>query len=204
MFDKKHIPRSAVDPDTMFEEMAANSFMNFHAKGVDYLCLHRSENITLKVYFFEGDVQKLPEVVHPHSHRYNFQTTVLCGHMSDTRYRQVKCGGTPYQRHAWHPPIAGGNGATFQEEVNLAFAGCFTLGPEDRLTTHYNELHTIKINSDQCVLFLKQYRDVVPLDKPTWLFTGQMSGPNLDGLYERMTPEHARMRFKQYQQLKLS
>lgn len=42
----------------------------------------RTPEHTRKVYFFDGKVSQLPEVVSPHDHRYDFTTTVLAGVMS--------------------------------------------------------------------------------------------------------------------------
>lgn len=61
------------------EEVIANSFKDFHSKGLDYICLRRSPVLTTKLYFFDGDVSKLPEVVNPHDHRYDFSTVCLSG-----------------------------------------------------------------------------------------------------------------------------
>ena len=61
-------------PSVSMEEVLANSFRDFHAKGLDYVCLKRRPSETVKLYFFDGDVSKLPEVVNPHDHRYDFST----------------------------------------------------------------------------------------------------------------------------------
>lgn len=57
----------------------ANSFKDYHVKGFDYICLQRSPRETVKLYFFDGDVSKMPEVVNPHDHRYDFDTVCLSG-----------------------------------------------------------------------------------------------------------------------------
>lgn len=51
------------------QQALKNSYRNYHAKGVDYLCVGRTPQLTQKIYFidgFEGDV------VVPHDHRYEF------------------------------------------------------------------------------------------------------------------------------------
>lgn len=43
-------------PETFdMAEVLANSYRDFHAKGLDYICLKRSFKETLKLYFFDGD-----------------------------------------------------------------------------------------------------------------------------------------------------
>lgn len=76
------------------DEILAHSFTDFHAKGLDYLCLLRSPEITVKAYFFEGDVASAPEVVVPHDHRYCFNTRVLgrCYTSHSSRYGWYKGG----------------------------------------------------------------------------------------------------------------
>jgi hypothetical protein len=72
------------------DTVASNSFRNFHAKGLDYLCLHRSPELTIKAYFYSGNIG--PEVVCPHDHRYPFSTHILAGESGHKRYTDGLCG----------------------------------------------------------------------------------------------------------------
>ena len=76
----------SVQWDTLdVDEVKSNSFKDFHAKGLDYICLFRSPELTLKAYFFsEGmESQKVGEVVSPHDHRYNFFTQCYSGRIEN-------------------------------------------------------------------------------------------------------------------------
>ena len=48
------------------DNVIENSFKNFHAKGLDYICLSRTPQLTLKLYILDGDASESPEVVNPH------------------------------------------------------------------------------------------------------------------------------------------
>lgn len=104
--------------ETLLATMLEHSFKNFHVKGFDYLCVKRTPEHTRKVYFFEGNVSQLPEVVNPHDHRYDFRTTVLTGHMSNSHY-VPHSGGQTYYEHEWRTPLNGGDGFTFKKETRL-------------------------------------------------------------------------------------
>lgn len=77
MIHISELARTALNGDT--STLIQNSYRDFHAKGLDYVCLKRTPDHTVKVYFLDGDVSKVPEVVNPHDHRYAFETTVLSG-----------------------------------------------------------------------------------------------------------------------------
>lgn len=49
----------AVDLDSVL----ANSYKDFHCKGLDYICLQRKPFLTIKAYFFEDAIVDLPEWV---------------------------------------------------------------------------------------------------------------------------------------------
>lgn len=177
--------------------MLANSYMDFHARGLDYLCLQRDELFTRKVYFFDR-AEPASEVVAPHDHRYDFQTTVLAGELHNWRFQALDAedracfeGGDLYEQFSYRTPLNGGDG--------FAHEGERVLYREDRERylagqTHAHraaELHTIGVPSDRTVIELTQSADVVPVGEPTLLFKplGQREPPSLAGLYSRMTPE---------------
>lgn len=198
--------------DQMIDHMIENSYKNFHVKGFDYLCLKRSPHRTEKVYFFDGDVAHMPEVVNPHDHRYNFETQVLAGTMSDSSYRLLtelyrkkptRGKVQAYHQHKWYTPLNGGDGAEYVRDVFLHEFRRIMMNQADRLRTNATNIHTIRIHSDQCVLKLVQYSDVLPLDMPTRLFMAEKQGPNLNGLYERMDADHCIKRYEQYCDLEM-
>ena len=70
------------------DQIVEHSFKDMHVRGFDYLCLHRSPEETIKLYFFDGDMAKKPEVVAPHDHRYDFETYVAAGAVENVWFRR--------------------------------------------------------------------------------------------------------------------
>ncbi len=179
------------------EAIAANSYRNFHAKGLDYLCLLRTPELTRKVYFFDGDVSKLPEIVTPHDHRYDFKTTVLAGMVANRFYAKNVRGGEPVERFDYMTPLNGGDGFTWRETVTLRCTADRTFERGQSYSCRADQIHTLKIHSDSCVIVLDQYADSVAMDQPTSAYRADATAPNLDGLYERMTEDHLQDRLRQ-------
>ena len=67
-----------ISPEQTLANAMANSFRNFHTVGLDYVCLHRSTDLTVKGYFYDR-TEVSARLVNPHSHRYDFATEVLRG-----------------------------------------------------------------------------------------------------------------------------
>jgi hypothetical protein len=190
------------------ETICANSHRNFHAKGLDYLCLSRTPELTRKVYFFEGDLQHLPEVVIPHNHRYAFTTTVLSGAVRNRifhRYSSLRISMgldvLRYDRFSYLTPLNGGAGFSWEAEELLTEeprSKSFTRG--QFYESHAEDIHTLDIRCEDTVVMIEQWADEVPLDEPTlaWRLVGSRTPPALDGLYDRMTPDHALKRIDQF------
>jgi len=189
--------------DEFVQRVIENSFRNFHAKGLDYICLHRSPALTVKIYFLDGDVTKIPEVVNPHDHRYPFKTMVLAGAMADHRFKPDPTGEV-FQAFDYMTPLNGGSGFTYrgEERMSLVDGGSIVLPRGAELSTPDDAVHTIEMLKDQTVLCLYQFADVVPIDKPTstWVRKGDPE-PNTSGLYDRFTEDQIMSRFKQLSDL---
>lgn len=167
-----------------------HSYKNLHVKGFDYLCLKRTDAHTRKVYFFDGKVSQLPEVVNPHDHRYHFDTTVLTGVMSNSIYEEDESGQV-YNEFAWDTPLNGGAGFTWQKETRLLETKRFAYRPGQKYQMH----------AEGTVIVLDQYLDVVPVGQPTRTFMLDKQPPALDGLYEKFTLEQLLERLEQYAKL---
>jgi len=179
------------------EEIIANSYKNFHAKGMDYLCLKRTEWHTQKVYFLDGDVTKIPEVINPHNHRYDFRTQVLAGVMSNSEYIETEeSDGKVYQEFEWRTPLLGGDGFTWKKETRLFETKRFFYRKDGFYGMDARDFHTIRMHADQTVLLLDQWADIVPEDEPTITFVPDKTAPSLDGLYERFTADEITKRVK--------
>jgi len=195
------------------DTICANSFRNFHTKGFDYLCLSRTPELTRKVYFFEGDLANLPELVIPHDHRYPFVTTVLAGAVVNKSFTRLRNGPHPDAKSAWErvtdvydhfeyrTPLNGGDGFTWVGECRMMASGDVFHRTRGRFwRSSADEIHTLDIRCEGTVIMLEQLADVVAIDEPTNAFrkVGDRSPPSLDGLYDRMDADHARERIGQF------
>lgn len=195
-FDFTSLDPSSLDMDSVIE----NSFKNFHAKGLDYICLKRSPEYTLKLYFFEdwNGTHVVPDVVNPHNHRYPFLTKCLSGLVENVWYRDTtipeaygdRWGRGPssvYQKFKYLTPLNGGEGFTWYEEAFLQEWASVAYAPGQEYFLQASNLHTIRIREPQTVIALEQYSDVVPVGEPTWTYTSGVDRdpPTLSGLYEK-------------------
>lgn len=185
-----------MNPYDSIEAIIANSYKDFHAKGFDYICLHRSSQITVKAYFLNGDVTKVPEVVNLHNHRYAFSTEVLAGSMVDhtfrieTRTDLARMDARVFQRFDYMTPLNGGNGFTAVGENTLIPVKHEIVTVDMRIHRRSWDVHTIQMLEDQTVLLLTQYHDELPINTPTqcWVRKGEPA-PDTKGLYTRFTAD---------------
>ena len=186
--------------EELLDQMMENSYQNFHVKGFDYLCLFRTPSWTRKVYFFEGDITKLPEIVSPHDHRYNFRTSILLGSCSNSIYLENDEYGKVYQEFDWETPLNGGDGFKWVKETRLFERRRDFYVPGDTYFLRHHEMHTIRMHSDETILLLDQYTSLVG-DTPTKTFHPEKEPPSLDGIYEKFTPDRLLERIEQLDRL---
>lgn len=184
-----------------FDHLIEHSYRNFHVRGLDYLCLKRTPEHTRKVYFFDGNVSQLPEIINPHDHRYDFTTTVLSGAMSNSLYEENSEYGQVYQEFAWDTPLNGGAGFTWQRERRLLETKRYSYTPGRTYKMFADELHTIRMLIEGTVIILDQWADVVPVGYPTRTFMRDKQVPSLDGLYEKFSPDQLLVKIAQYEEL---
>ncbi|AEK09961.1 hypothetical protein FDH96_gp049 [Mycobacterium phage Rey] len=183
--------------DLDVDELLEHSFKDFHAKGLDYLCLHRDSGLTLKAYFFADGMesQKLGEVINPHDHRYHFTTQLMSGRITNKWYAQASPGtmlaAEWFNIFEWMTPLNGGNGFTADgDSALLVNTRNLTLNwPGSQYYMSAPELHTISVGARETCIVLAQYEDVVPLDYPTHTFTQADEPPSLKGLYTEFKPD---------------
>jgi hypothetical protein len=170
------------------DEVLKHSFRDFHVKGLDYICLRRSFIETWKLYFFDGDASKAPEVIYPHDHRYCFDTRVMSGVVENVLYGHTAKPEAPrYNRFEWLTPLnPGPSGFTFIEECGLEELGRlrYSKGNVELYGMNHKQIHTLRIAATNTVLFLKQYEDVVPIGVPTSTYC-RGDAPSIGGLYTR-------------------
>lgn len=183
------------------EEVIANSFRDYHVSGFDYLCLKRSPTETVKIYFFDGDVAKLPEVVNPHDHRYDFKTMVLAGASQNIWYEEAgpraagKNEGKIFERFAYDTPLLGGGGFVHVGQTRLVETSRRSYKAGQNYTMGFREVHTIRMLQNETILCLVQNEDRVK-DRPTLTFTRHEEPPNLEGMYRKFTPDGIVARLK--------
>jgi hypothetical protein len=168
------------------DHIVEHSFKDFHTKGFHYLCLQRSETETIKLYFFDGDVNSLPEVVAPHDHRYDFETYVAAGAVENVWFRRSLTEelGSIYNWFEYRTPLNGGNGFTFAGEEMLYEANRYRFTSGESYYMQADDLHTIRIAGNDTVLMLVQFEDIYPIEKPTSTFFKEQPAA-LDGLYTK-------------------
>lgn len=191
-----------IDIDALdIDHVVDNSYKNFHVKNIDYICLNRTPEDTVKLYFFEDAAAETPEVVNPHWHRYDFWTTAITGGVENIRYRQsteqdIDDGNYDvYNVFDYRTPLLGGNGFTFSTGDSLTIRDRFDSTRWDNSDSYFmrfDEIHTINILKPETCLMLHQYRDMVPDYIPTQTYS-KMNDPDPtiadDGLYDRFTSD---------------
>lgn len=184
------------------------SFRNFHAKGLDYLCLKRTPDHTVKVYFFDGeaDLSALPEIVMPHDHRYDFRTICIAGEVVNREHATCARheGAERYEEFAWDTPLLGGAGFTHLGEAWLTRPVVSAYRRGDQWVSAARTIHTLQIARAGTIIRLDQYRDLIPAGVPTSTFRraderGDIRAPELAGLYEPMSADYAAKRMRQYE-----
>lgn len=145
--------------------LAEHSRMDHHAIGMHYLCLHRSPDMTVKLYWVTEDAQNLNSgfLIHPHNHRYTFDTYILRGtiqHLKfgimpgssrtnasqlETKFVNPEVGFTTRKR----PPVA-----LLPLESRRYGAGTV----DDHYRVVPQDIHTLKVERE-AVLGLIQYAD---------------------------------------------
>jgi hypothetical protein len=164
----------------------ANSYRDFHVKGFDYICLYRTPTLTQKLYTFMDDAADSAEVVAPHDHRYDFDTEVLAGTVTNHTYIPDARTGRVMARWNFETPLNGGTGFSFAGYTRLRKFDQWAYGKGERYYMLAEELHTITVKADT-VLLLEQYDDRKGV-KHTSTFTHGYE-PKIDGLYVRFTEE---------------
>lgn len=181
--------------DEAMQEVVANSFLDFHVKGMSYLCMRRTSELTAKFYFFDGDVSKLPEVVAPHDHRYNFRTHCITGAVENRLYMPLEpgdAGAQCYQKFAWRTPLNGGNGFSWLDEEWLAVTDAKTFTAKESYLMSHDAIHTIQLRAPGTILALEQFADLVPLNRPTTTWMVDREPPSLSGMYRKPTADDVR------------
>jgi hypothetical protein len=150
------------------QEVAQHSVLNHHVDGMDYLCLHRSDKLTAKLYFIDPTKLKKQygeELVVRHTHRYAFESTVLAGMIVHQMYDEDKVGmcEPSHDRYVYDPDtrMRVGSGAVrlYIKSERIHFAG--GMG-NDSYWVDTTDIHTLIVPNNRVLLGLMQFADTVP------------------------------------------
>lgn len=186
--------RNLLDQAEPFD-MLRNSYRDYHAKGLDYVCLHRSTGLTIKAYFL--NVPTGVNVVNPHDHAYNFHTFILKGRLKNLTFK-TGSNGEWWNEYRYQPPASniGRHQFILERSVHLDLIR----DDEYPVGTGYymekDEIHTIQSLTPDTVMLLYQYQ--TPLAKKlygTALYT-QGFPPSVEGLYNEFTEDEIEQKIK--------
>lgn len=123
--------------------LASCSYLDHHVEGLTYLCLHRDEKTTVKVYLIDSKVaNKQGYLVHPHNHRYDFASIVLKGNVGHIRFKRA-LGHPTWKEYAFNFTD---KSLRILCERNLEVQHQELYGPGQRYYVTTNEIHTLKVN----------------------------------------------------------
>lgn len=201
--------------DADLDTIIGNSYRDFHAAGFDYMCLHRSDDLTVKAYFFDQQIGSAPEIVNPHNHRYDFSTWCLSGCVVNKRWGHCAAWSPAAERfEKWNywTPLNHDDDPGYERTKSFSHqsaAFLCSLGETwhkastsaDTYDSLHGDIHTIRIEAPDTVLILEQFADVVALGVPTQTYTRTKEPPSLSGLYNPFTRAEALWRLDQLEAL---
>jgi hypothetical protein len=140
-----------------------HSTINHHVEGLDYLCLHRTDALTAKLYFIDpARTGKLPGamLVAPHSHRYAFHTIVLAGEIRHERYHVERPLYCAWERWSYKAETRAMHN---EEDCELALRSGRVHEAGDYVRESYwvepDEVHTLIVPAKPVMLGLVQFAD---------------------------------------------
>ena len=157
------------------------SYRDFHAAGVDYLCMSSTPQLVEKLYFIDG-VQG--DVVVPHEHRYDFDQTVLSGWCENILFEESE-DGEEWTEFSYLSPLLGGDGFARKGKAKLRTASATRYVRGSMWTQAAREIHTIRCEPGT-ILYQRQYADSVGR-RPTRAFSKDDALPSIAGLYKPMS-----------------
>jgi hypothetical protein len=136
-------------------EMMQHSMMNHIIDGMHYLCLHRSPKVTLKLYLIERTTNDFAGfLLHPHTHRYAFDTTVLAGELDEIKFIEIS--GTQWESHDYITELR-----RFEPVAEVGLVGEATRhGSGSHYFNDVQDVHTLRVvNNEPVLLGLHQFED---------------------------------------------
>jgi hypothetical protein len=141
------------------DELAKHSTLNHHVNGMDYLCLYRSPSLTFKIYFVETPTNpNAGFLVHPHSHRYEFDTTVLHGSLDHVLFEE--CDGDEWRASGFFPDVGNSHVHLKNHHVGLVQTSkLYRVG--ETYSVADKQVHSLRLSEvEPLILGLTQFEDV--------------------------------------------
>jgi len=184
------------------DKSLANSYKDYHVKGMDYLNLHRTSELTVKYISCDGALEQLNKkynlALNPHTKQYNQSIILLDGILDIVTFNYVERALPIDQPKAFSAATNGHNRFNYvsllRNEISTfdyQDTGYLTIKEEVRLSEHgdnihikFDEIQSFRVIGDTKFLVL-QYRT---LKKPFTEFYQQNAvAPQLDDLYKKFT-----------------
>lgn len=172
------------------EDAALYSYDHFHAEGLSYINLLRTERLTVKLYLFDkARHNSMGYLVWPHNHGYNFYHRTLFGTVTNYKFKTFE--GKDWTLFTYSTPLNGGLGLGRVMPTGLRKSEFYPHGPGSSYYLDNEEIHTISV-TDRAAAVLVQYHDVQP-GCPTIMFAPSGELVNCSGKrYARMNAAQVR------------
>lgn len=135
------------------------SYKGLHVEAIDYVCLFRTEHLTVKAYFFDHGSNG--EMIVPHTHRYSFDTRIVTGQLTENRFAIINWGEFNTDRYEWRTPIDGGEGMRLVGPDSIR---CFSRKTYTAGHGYYNrahaDIHALSDVQPGTIAILTQFQDV--------------------------------------------
>jgi hypothetical protein len=174
-----------------WDQAAENGYSNFHAEGVHYINLLRTDRLTVKLYVFSPQVAPNDHgwIVWPHNHSYNFHHVTVLGTITNHLFEIVR--GSDFHLFSYDTTLRGGKGLQRLTTCGLLETGHEKCPQGDGYYLDHRCIHTISAPvGEWSAAVLCQYDDV--LTTPTLMFAPEESPNCSSGLYRRMERSVAR------------
>lgn len=169
------------------EDCIKNSFKNHHVKGMNYINLLRDSRITLKLYFLDPELVKSNNQDHlvcPHNHRYNFNTEVLMGAVSNVLFEEVK--GDDWNVYRYSSSKIGQDKFGEKSQCGLLETSRILYKPGQNYYMETDQIHTLVPSDEFTILLLYQFNN---LEGDTGFYTPTDVLPEFDEIYDKFTEQ---------------
>jgi hypothetical protein len=141
-----------------------NSYLEYHNPGLAYICLLRTDVLTLKLYILDREKLAYANrtwIVHPHDHQYGFRTTVIHGSIDNLTFGK-ESGGMQYDKYVWNPVTKSAVKCPDRTSFGLR---CRTYQQGENFTINEGSVHTLSMRAPRAntprftVLLQEQWSD---------------------------------------------